>query len=159
FWQAFAKRGAGVGAVAPNRFDANNAGVVESFVTGGDLSVVSKTLSVDLHNCDLDGYLDNGEVGHVSVSFKNSGSTTLTASTVSLSSSTGHVGFPGGNSASLPTLAPFASASVTMPVELLNASGPELLDFVATYNDPGLAIAGPRTTTLYARGNTDEVPS
>src|SRR5206468_9330227 len=33
FWTAFAKRGAGVGAVAPNRFDSNNSGVVESFVT------------------------------------------------------------------------------------------------------------------------------
>jgi hypothetical protein len=48
---------------------------------------------------------------------------------------------------------------VTLPVELLGAVGTELLDIVATYDDPGLASAGPRTSTLYAYGNTDEVPS
>jgi hypothetical protein len=159
FWTAFARRGAGVGAVAPDRFDATNSGVVESFVTGGDLTVLAKTLVIDNHNCDADGYLDNGEVGHVAVTFENTGSSSLSQSTVSLSSSNGHVGFPGGTSASLPSVVPFGTTSVSLPVELLGASGPELLDFVATYNDPGFAIAGPRTSTLYARGNTDEVPS
>ncbi len=159
FWTAFAKRGAGVGAVAPNRYDANNAGVVESYLTGGDLAVLSKTLVVDVHNCDGDAYLDNGEVGHVTFTLENTGSSNLTQTTLSLSSSNGHVSFPGGSSMPFPSLAPFASGSVTLPIQLLGAAGPEVLDIVATYNDPGLASAGPRTSTLHAYGNTDEVPS
>jgi hypothetical protein len=159
FWTAFARRGAGVGALAPNRFDGTNAGVVESYLTGGDLAVVSKTLNVDVHDCDGDGYLDNGEVGHVTLTLKNTGSAGLSHTTLSLSSANGHVGFPGGNAVPFPSLAPLGSGSVTLPVELLGAVGPELLDIVATYNDPGLASAGPRTSTLYAYGNTDEVPS
>ena len=159
FWVAFAKRGAGVGAVAPDRFDVTNTGVVESYLTGGDLTVASQSLSVDVHNCDHDGYLDNGEVGHVTVTLKNTGSVNLTGSALSLSSGNPHVRFPGGNGASLPTLAPFTTATARLQVELLGASGPELLDLTTTYSDPALAVAGPRTSTFYARGNTDEVPS
>ena len=159
FWTAFAKRGAGVGAVAPNRFDATNSGVVESYVTGGNLAVLSKTLSVDLHNCDLDGYLDNGEVGHVAVTLKNTGSIALSHTTLSLSSSNGHVLFPGGNTGTFAAMAPLATAALTLPVQLLGASGQELIDVIASYSDVDLAVAGPRTSTLYARGNTDEVPS
>ena len=159
FWTAFARRGAGVGAVAPNRFDVTNAGVVESFVTGGDLAVVAKSLDVGVRDCDADGYLDNSEVGHVTVTLRNVGNITLSNTTVSLSSTNPHVGFPAGGSATLPTLAPLQSASVTLQVELLGASGVEVVDVIATYNDIDLAIPGARTTTLYARGNTDQVAS
>jgi len=159
FWTAFARRGAGVGAVAPNRFDPNNAGVVESFVTGGDLAVVSKVMNVDFRNCDGDGYLDNGEVGHVTVTLRNSGSISLTGTTLSLSSANSHVKFPGGSSVNVPPTSPFTNVAVTLPVELLGASGIEVLDITATYNDPNLAVAGPRTSTLYLYGNTNEVPA
>ena len=51
----FAKRGAGVGAVAPNRFDEANAGVVESFLsvppTGG-----VKRGAVEYHHAEWDHY-------------------------------------------------------------------------------------------------------
>jgi hypothetical protein len=159
FWQAFAKRGAGAGAIAPGRFDVNNATVVESFVTGGDLAVVSKSLDVGLHSCDLDGHLDNGEIGHVFLALKNTGSVPLTATTVTLSSTNPHVSFPGGTTWSFPSLAPFFTATVAMPVELLGASGLEVVDVVMSYNDPALALGGPRTTTFFAYGNCDEVPS
>jgi hypothetical protein len=46
FWSAFAKRGAGAGAIAPGRFDPNNATVVESFVTGGELALVGTDADV-----------------------------------------------------------------------------------------------------------------
>ncbi len=159
FWTAFAKRGAGVSAVAPDRFDPINFGVVESFVTGGDLAVVAKALDVSIQDCDADGYLDNGEVGHVKLTLRNVGSTTLTQTSVSLSSTNPHVGFPAGNAATVPALKPLQSTSVTLPVQLLGASGAETLDFVIAYTDAGLAVPGVRSTTLFTRGNTDEIPA
>ncbi|MEQ1833988.1 MAG: M36 family metallopeptidase, partial [Candidatus Eisenbacteria bacterium] len=159
FWTAFAKRGAGVSAVAPDRFDPINFGVVESFVTGGDLVVVAKALDVSIQDCDADGYLDNGEVGHVRLTLRNVGSTTLTQTSVALSSTNPHVGFPAGNTATVPALAPLQSTSVTLPVQLLGASGAETLDFVIGYTDAALAVPGVRTTTLFTRGNTDEIPA
>ena len=159
FWAAFARRGAGAGAVAPGRFDPNNATVVESFVTGGELALVSTSLGITPHNCDLDPYLDNGEVARVTVMLQNVGSDTLKATTATLSSSNPHVSFPTGNTVSFARTAPFQTASVSVPVELLNASGPEIVDLSASYNDPGLAVAGPFVANNYSWGNTDEVPS
>jgi hypothetical protein len=42
---------------------------------------------------------------------------------------------------------------------LLGASGPELVDVNASYNDPALAVPGPYVAHNYSWGNTDEVPS
>ena len=41
FSQAFARRGAGLRAVAPDRFSPTNQGVVESFVAGNDLATMT----------------------------------------------------------------------------------------------------------------------
>ena len=159
FWAAFARRGAGVGAVAPDRFDGTNTGVVESYVTGGDLAVVAKSLDVSVRDCEPDGYLDNSEVGRVTVTLKNTGSVSLSNTLVSLSSTNPHVAFPAGNTAGLGVLAPQQSAAVTLQVELQGAVGAEVVDVIATYNDIGLAVPGARTSTLFARGNTDEIAS
>jgi hypothetical protein len=159
FWSAFAKRGAGAGAVAPGRFDPNNATVVESFVTGGELSLVGTSLAVNLHDCDLDGYLDNGEVARVTVTLKNVGSDSLKATTATLSSANPHVSFPLGTTVSFPSTRPFQTTSITVPVMLLGASGRELVDVNASYNDPALAVPGPYLAHSYTWGNTDEVPS
>ena len=159
FWTAFAKRGAGAGAIAPDRFDPNNATVVESFVTGGELALVGNSLSVSVYDCDHDAYLDNGEVGHVTVTLENVGSSTLTSTTATFSSTNPHISFPGGNTATFAKTQPFQTGSVTVPVKLLGAAGPEVVDIAASYNDPGLAVAGPLVAHNYSWGNTDEVPS
>ncbi len=159
FWGAFAKRGAGAGAVAPDRYAANNIPVVESFVTGGMLGVASRQLFPSYRDCDSDGYLDNGEVGTFLLTLKNNGSESLSNTTVTLSSSNPHVSFPAGNTRTFPSMAPFGSATVSVPMELTGASGPEFVDVTGTYNDPGLAIAGPYATTATILGNVDEVPS
>src|SRR5262249_10051480 len=125
FWTAFAKRGAGAGAVAPDRFDQNNATVVESFVTGGEPALVGTSFAVNVHDCDADGYLDNNEVGKVTVTLKNVGSDSLKATTATLSSTNPHVSFPSGTTVSFPKTAPFGTTSVIVPVELQGASGPE----------------------------------
>ena len=159
FWQAFAKRGAGAGAIAPGRFDPNNATVVESFVTGGELALVGTGLNVSVHNCDHDAYLDNGEVGRLTVTLKNVGSESLTATTATLSSTNPHVSFPAGNTVSFANTSPFQTAAVSVPVELEGAVGPEVVDIAASYNDPGLAVAGPVVAHDYSWGNSDEIPS
>src|SRR5205814_9397814 len=96
FWSAFAKRGAGAGAIAPDRFDPNNATVVESFVTGGELALVGTTPAVNLHDCDLDGYLDNGEAARGTLTLSNVGSHTLKAAPATLTSANPHASFPPG---------------------------------------------------------------
>jgi len=159
FWQAFARRGAGAGAISPDRFSNDNVAVTESFVTGGMLSVLERSLSVEFRDCDGDGYLDNGEVGELNVTFTNSGSATLTNTTVTLSSSNPHLSFPTGNSATLAPVAPFAAQVLSIPVELLGAVGSEQVTVTATYNDPGLAVAGPYQTTVSSVVNVDEVAS
>ena len=159
FWQAFARRGAGAGAVSPDRFSTDNATVVESFVTGGMLAVLDRELTVEFRDCDEDSYLDNGEVGEMVVTFMNTGSATLSNTTVTLSSSNPNLSFPAGNSAGLPSAAPFSSEQISIPVELLGAVGPEPVTITATYNDPGMAIAGPYQTSLTFMANVDEVAS
>jgi hypothetical protein len=159
FWQAFAKRGAGSGAVAPDRFDVDNSPVVESFVLGGMLTALDVTLSPEFRDCEPDGYLDNGEIANLSLTLTNSGSATLSNTSVTLSSANPHVSFPTGNSASVPALAPFGVHVVTLPVELSGAAGPELVTVVATYDDPGTAVPGPFTASASVHANVDEVPS
>ncbi|XQW84811.1 rhombosortase-dependent M36 family metallopeptidase [Thalassotalea piscium] len=80
---AFARRGMGLGAVAPARYDAKHSGVVESYET--ELS----TFSVSAHQidsnyeglmtgyCSNDNILDKGETGTVSFTIGNKGSTAL----------------------------------------------------------------------------------
>jgi hypothetical protein len=159
FWTAFARRGAGAGAIAPGRFDPDNATVTESFVTGGELAVVDASLAVDFHDCDLDAYMDNSEVSRITVTLKNVGSDTLEATTATLTSANPHVSFPTGNAVTFAKTAPFQTASVVVPVELTGAAGPEVVDVTAHYNDPGLAVAGPYVANVFTWGNTDEVPS
>ena len=159
FWLAFARRGAGAGAISPDRFASDNATVVESFVTGGMLAVLDRTQTVEFRDCDSDGYLDNGEVGEVNVTFTNNGSATLSNTTVTLSSSNPHLSFPTGNSTSLAPVAPFAAQVISIPVELLGAGTAEQVTVTVTYNDPGMAVAGPYQTSLSFTVNVDEVPS
>src|SRR5262249_16615376 len=102
FGQAFARRGAGVFAVAPNPLNPNNSPVVESFafdkavaVTGAVLSEGSPTV------CNPDGYVDNGETGTLTVTFKNVGngatdaqSATVTTTTAGITISPATIAIP-----------------------------------------------------------------
>ncbi len=74
--QGFAARGAGVGAVAPDRYSKTNAGVVESY---GGIHVDAVVLSDRPQYCDGDGILDNGETAVLTITLRNTGGTTLAA--------------------------------------------------------------------------------
>lgn len=158
FYAAFAKRGAGVGAIAPDRFSATNIGGVESFVVGGDLSIASRSLAMDLRDCDGDARLDNGELGRVLVTLRNTGTISLNNTTVSISSSNPHVTFPQGTTVRAGHMAPYATASTYIVVAFDGASTAETADLTITAADPGM-ITGPRTSTLSMYTNVDDGPS
>src|SRR5207244_854070 len=80
FLQAFAKRGAGVGAVAPDRYSLTNNGVTESTNSGNDLTFVSLTVNDDVVTCDKDNNLDTGEQGHLTVTLRNDATVNAPAS-------------------------------------------------------------------------------
>ena len=157
FCAAFAKRGAGTGAVAPDRYSSNNVGVTESYACGGDLALVSAELN--LSGCDDDAYLDNGESGMLTITLKNVGDSNLSSTSVSLSSTNPAVSFPSGNSSPVAATTPLQTASVSIPVTLSGAVGFSTLDITIQYDDPGLLIAGPRSSPFDPYVNADDAPS
>ena len=84
---AFAKRGAGLHAVSPDRFSQDNVGVIEDYEAGNDMAVISASVTDDLHSCDHDGVLDVGESGNVTVTLQNVGGAPLTQTTARVTSS------------------------------------------------------------------------
>ncbi|QSX37768.1 rhombosortase-dependent M36 family metallopeptidase [Shewanella sedimentimangrovi] len=80
FIKAFARRGMGLGAQSPERYDSRHSGVVESYktelpafaVTEHDVNSDYEGLTVGY--CSKDGILDKGETGTVSFTIHNQGS-------------------------------------------------------------------------------------
>jgi hypothetical protein len=93
---AFAKRGMGLGATSPSRYDKNHTGVVESYktelatvyVTEHDLNVNYEGLTSGY--CSNDNILDKGETGTVSFTVKNVGSEALTGVMGTIEVTSGH---------------------------------------------------------------------
>jgi large repetitive protein len=160
FAKAFAKRGAGIRAVSPNRFSATNSpGLVESFVSGNDVEFVNASLTDGFNGCDRDGALDNGETGILSIRLKNSGTGQLTATTATISSTNPNVSFPTGNVFHFVATQPFDTVTGQVPIHLEGASGIEIHDLKIDLNDPDLALGPPPANVLSARGNFDVVPN
>lgn len=80
FVKAFARRGMGLGAVSPARYDAKHQGVVESYKAElSTFGVNNHTVNADYEGltvgyCSKDGILDKGETGTVSFTITNRGS-------------------------------------------------------------------------------------
>ena len=159
FADAFAKRGAGTGAKAPDRAAADNAGVSESFVAGNDVEIVSATLTDSVVSCDKDGILDNGETGLLTVQLRNAGIGTLDRTTVNVTASLGGISFPDGASVRAGSIKPYDSAKVTLPVKLEKGRDAEDFELLVALEDP--TLAQPRTvkTTLQATANLDFQPA
>ena len=155
FWQAFARRGAGLRAVAPDRYSNTHAGVIESYVAGNDLQFVGASLDDSVTWCDLDGVLDDNETGRLTLEVKNVGTGALAATTATVGSGSPGVTFPHGNVASFPASQPGQTVAAAVDVKLDVAPGIQPIDFTVSFNDPGLAIAGPIVVTPALRGNSD----
>ena len=159
FCAAFARRGLGISAVAPDRTSTTLAGVVESFACGGDFKVVSATLDDSVQSCDQDGVLDDGETGWLTITLRNTGSIALGSTVAALSSANPAVEFPDGTEVLFPPSAPFGTTVAQVRVGCAGANGIELQDIRIEGDDPEVLVAGPRTLDFVARGNSDFVPS
>ncbi|MBN1208153.1 MAG: myxosortase-dependent M36 family metallopeptidase [Myxococcaceae bacterium] len=149
FAQAFAKRGAGFGAKGPDRESADNVGVVESYVAGNNLEVVSIRLDDSVTGCDRDGVLDVGETGTLSVTVRNNGVGALPASTatVAASGASATIAFPNGNTLNLPALQRNATATATLRVQLTAANAPASAGLTITFDEPSLPASA--KTAIY----------
>ncbi len=159
FWAAFARRGAGVGALGPDRNDQSNSPVTESFKVGNDLAIESLTVSDAVKSCDRDGVLDNNETGLVSVRIRNMGSGDLAATTLKLTSSSANVTFNGQASMMInaPTIKPSQSATITAQVAMSGAAGIIPYDIQVDVTDPDLADPRTISQTYQGLGNFDDV--
>ncbi len=155
FAQAFARRGAGSGAVAPDRFSLTNSpGLVESFDLGNSLTFAGAVLTDNPNSCDPDGSLDNGETGKLTVTLLNNGYGNLTNTIVTVSSSDTDVTFPYGNTVSNVASSPFHKVSVDVPVQLSGATGIKVVDFTVEFKDIDLSVA-PTPVQFSAAANYD----
>ena len=154
--QGFAKRGAGVGAVSPDRFSASNAGLIESFLAGGALSLVSATITDAPGFCDADGILDNGETGTMAITMRNTGTIALSATVGSVSSANPHLTFPNGANFTFPATSPAEQVTVTIPVRFAGAVTVEIASITVTADDPALVIARPVSIPVSFVVNADE---
>ncbi len=159
FAQAFAKRGAGFGAKAADRHAVDHVGVVESFVSGNNLEVVSIRLDDSAIGCDQDEVLDVGETGLLQVTVRNTGAGALASfnATVSASNATATLSFPSGNTMSFPALQPQATATRSVLVEMTAVTGAEpRAGLTLTFDEPSLP-AQAATVTYDGRVHYDEM--
>ena len=157
--QGFTKRGLGIGAVAPDRYSTTHAGAVENFTLGGALAVTAIALSDAAGACDVDGTLDNGESGTLSITVQNIGIAALSATTGTVGTSNPHVLLLSGGALVFPPMQPGQSVTLTIPVQVANAATAETAQFNISVDDPSLSIPRPVTATRIARLNSDVIPN
>ncbi|NRB23899.1 rhombosortase-dependent M36 family metallopeptidase [Shewanella sp.] len=93
---AFARRGLGLGAVSPERFDTKHIGVIESYETKlAAFSVTGHSIDADyegmtLGYCSKDGIVDMGETGTVSFTVSNKGSAAFDSIEAEIRVTSGH---------------------------------------------------------------------
>ncbi|WP_225413630.1 myxosortase-dependent M36 family metallopeptidase [Stigmatella hybrida] len=158
FHAAFARRGAGLRAVAPPRDSLNHAGTVESFVTGKEVAWGGAELVERPGACDNDGVVDPGEVGLLRVTIDNTGIGTASATTATVESTDPGVTIGHEGRLTFPPIAPFESATVEVPVTLEGPTEIRSVTFRVTYEDAEQAIPGARMVSFSERINTDETP-
>jgi hypothetical protein len=159
FGQAFAKRGAGINAISPDRYSAANSVVTESFDAGTSLSYVSSTLDDSVDNCDADGYLDTAEKGLLNVTLKNTGFQNLFNTTATVSSDNAHVSFPNGATINFGPTQPNQNVTASLVVAANGVSGIEESNFSITFQDSGSPAVAPSTANWVERLNVDEIPA
>jgi len=139
FGAAFARRGFGVGAQAPDRSSLDNRGTVESFAGGASPVASGARLDDSVRSCDGDGVLDDNETGRLVFTLTNRGFARLVAPTVRLRSPGGRLTFSANGVRTLGSLDPFASAEVSFEATLRGAQPVSTHDVVATVEDVALA--------------------
>jgi hypothetical protein len=158
FWQAFARRGAGVGAEGPAKDSSDNGGVKESYSVANDVQIVAGPLSDNTISCDHDGILDDGEVGTIALTLRNSGPGTLSQATVKLSSAHAGVTFLDGDTVKLDPLKPFASTSLKVRTTIHGGEPTKPVTIDVNVSDPSFAEGHVAHAAVVARYQADEAP-
>lgn len=158
FTAAFAKRGMGAGAVAPDRFSTDHAGVVESFSEGSALASAGFELDANFADlfCDVDGVLDVGETAQLRVVVRNTGFEDLASITGTLSSNN-DVTFANGGQVTFTDVPVGGEAEAFIEVTLNAATQREALDIDVEFTSPQVAEAV--TATFSDNVNFDLVPA
>jgi len=138
FRRAFAKRGAGLGAQAPERASMDFVGAKGSFAENSHLSVVEVRLDDSLTSCDKDGILDYGETGLLTFTVVNDGRTNLPGQTFSVSEvDTASPLFPP-TVGMVPSLQPGRRATVAVPLQLQLLPSGTQVRLLVTFSEPSL---------------------
>jgi Fungalysin metallopeptidase (M36)/PA domain len=135
--RGFAKRGLGVGTVAPPTDSETLNEAVESYEYKGDLQYAEATLDDSLRSCDGDGILDSGESGNLTVKVQNGGWVALTQGKVTVTSSDASLSIGNAGTVTLGALEPYGAQTVTVPV--ISSAGVDkrgLLHLTITPSDP-----------------------
>jgi MYXO-CTERM domain-containing protein len=156
-WQAFARRGAGLDAVSPNRASSTNSPVVEDFNAGNALTFVRADLDDSVLSCDQDGLLDNGETGQLVVTVRNSGVGTLKATVGTVVSETTGLQVLGEGVLDFGDIPPFGVVTREVQVQLEGMTDTHELRLAVTLQSPDLG--SPQTSKVGFRGNVDELPA
>ena len=114
----FARRGAGSCAVSPAADSVDFIGVTEDMGVSPRLAITGVSVDDSVDSCDEDGFLDGEESGVVRVVIGNPGAGELSGAELTVASTSDGVSFPDGATASVPTIAPYGSAEVAVPVTL-----------------------------------------
>lgn len=138
---AFARRGMGVGAVAPDRGDDTNSGVVESFIALGNTLAIEGT-SLDMSEedgvygyCDTDDLLDQDEAGTLWVTLSTDGNVDLSEGVTATVSAPG-ISFYGGDQISFPPAELGETTSGSVPLKLMTSDSGEFKTITLTLADP-----------------------
>jgi hypothetical protein len=143
FGQAFAKRGAGVFAVAPNRLNPTNSPVVESFAFDKAVAVTNAVLSEGSATvCNPDGYVDNDETGTLTVTFRNVGNGPTDPLTATVTTATAGLNiFPA--TINIPALARGETTTGTVSVSASGLAGVTNASFSIAVDDAGAGAPPP----------------
>ena len=155
--QAFARRGAGMGATGPVRTSADNKTVTESYVGGVAFKVSEITLAALTSDCAQDdGIFDSGESGRLTIKVTNTGSMPITLSGT-VTSSNPAITVASGGAVSFPTISPFASATVTVDLTQQGTASDDRVAFTVALDSTPAAIDGRVTLTRTWQVNYDVV--
>jgi hypothetical protein len=155
FWQAFAKRGAGIRAAVSERYSTINAGVSEDFTVGPDAAIQSVAIDDSLSTCKKNGALEGGESGLVTVTIRNSGDAHLAATTGHVSADDARVQLAGGGLLTFPPSDPGQTVSATARVTLAPGTAALTPNFTVSISDPAF-VAGETTSTTAFRLNVHD---
>jgi len=156
FWEAFAKRGSGIRAVAAERYSTANFGTVEDFTVGADASVVAVSVNDSAPTCRFDGILDGGERGTLKVTLRNSGNARLEATTGRVTSSDPRLTFDG--TLTFPPTEPGQVTSAEIPSSLAKTGEIVLPTISITVTDPAFVFSGGATAVFQPRLNVRDEP-